>query len=297
MESVAVATFNASELKNKGVFIFSVGFGKVLLGAPFLQYLFLAQQQYISDMYAVSLCGNLVDAVLTKHFIVYITRSEYVYVANPELSKKKCKWISWTKMLDPRSISIFENTLFIADHENGIYKSADEGMTWTAMFMPKNNWHVVQFIEIGRGYYWSIERYLTNSFDYQLCGYSLNENYSYDEIACNKINLPQIGNNQIDLKLCKLICGCFTDVFVTCYMNEFFEDSINSVVFVFSSNGTRMRTYHSSEYINSLGVDSKCDKLFAGQNRATSGNNVRIIKFSALYLGYDTNDLLNSVIE
>ena len=258
---------------------------KVLISASRIKHIYIFKQDFLDKHFkevppGISLDAPLIDAILTSHGIVYLSGAVNV---NSILDKGNYH----STMSDPRSISSFNVMLYVADYEEGFFQSVDEGITWKLFFKPKNYWHGQQFIEVGKGYYWSLEAYQNSShYYYQLCVYNLNDKVN---LTFSIINLPAIHNKQIDLKYCKLLSGCEAHVFVLCHWNRFQEDSVNSAVLVFSLEGTYKRAILLSAYISSLYVDAICDQLYAGQGRVKSGMGVSLFKFTAQHVVYDPN--------
>ena len=272
-----VLNVSASKLDYNGINVLSIGGGKVLISASRIKRMYLFKLDFLHKHFnevshGILIDAPLIDAVPTPRGFVYLSG-----IANVNSKLNKTNYA--TTMSDPRSISSFNNILYVTDYEKGFLQSVDEGISWKLFFRPRNNWHGQQFIEVGKGYYWSLEAYQNSShYYYQLCVYNVNEKFN---LPSSIINLPAVDNKQIDLKYCKLLSGCETYVFVLCHWNRYQEDSVNSVLFVFSFDGTYKRAILLSFYINSMYVDAKCDQFYAGLGRVKLGKNVSLLKFTA----------------
>ena len=209
----------------------------------------------------------LIDATWTPNgHIVYTSKISSKVVVMSESGKI----INSTQMNTPQFISVsYDNIIFLADGEAGVYQSTDDGISWDFVFHQAENWcsHRVMKVPTGHGDdFWTlVSRSVKVPFDYQLHVYSvLDKKYhAENNMTWKKINLPMTKGKKFDLSLYSI--PLYDDS-----NNIFLNDKNNKGVHLFSAKDYRHTKLLLSDRIKTdprmMMLDHKRQLLYVAQD-------------------------------
>ena len=159
--------FTVNELEGKHVHILSVLRGNLLISYYHSHHLFIYNQS--QSTINVSHSDEIYDALWTNNFyIIYTTDGERGRVITMSINGSI---ISQTQMSLPQVLSLSnDNTVYLADAQEGVFQSIADGFTWKLIFKSvdmRNCWQVIQVT--------------TNSSDFWMLDLKESENYVMED--------------------------------------------------------------------------------------------------------------------
>ena len=173
-----------------------------------------------------------------------------------------------TQMTEPRCLSVsYDDIIYLADLETGVYQSTDDGVSWSLVFKSTNRQHCKQVIKVTTDHsddFWTPEDIGIN---YHLRVYSVDRRLSDDKVTWRDIYVPTTDGKHIDLS--------YSSLSYDGNMNIFLSDRYNKAVHVFSVNDEYHCQLLSSHHIKNdpyrLAVDKKLQLLYVGQGYGVVG--------------------------
>lgn len=174
--------------------------------------------------------------------------------------------IALSQMSDPRYFSISDDVMYLSDWQAGVYQSTDDGVNWSLVFEPIDNWKVWQVIKVTAnhsGDFWSLA-YRNGIFG--VC--SMDGRRLDGNVKVRIIDMPSsTSDRSIDLSRSKLSYDG--------NMNIFLSDHENKAVHIFSVTGQYHCQILSSRHIKKepckVAIDKKRKLLYVGQNEGLVG--------------------------
>ena len=256
-----VRTLVIPQLKDNDVTMISAHKDKLLVsswGSSQL-YIYTLDGRYIST---ISVPGMLFDVTWTPRGDIACTiRHNHKVI----ILSQGGTIITQTEMTNPQCLSVSTNdVMHLADWQNGVYKSANGGASWSRVFQSREGVHCWQVIEIASNHeqiFWTLEM-ISNK--YRLCAFNASAKQPDGSLLWTNVALPATGETAINLASSRLGHDGHANVFLT--------DQQNNAVHVFSMGGQYQFQLLSSQQINTpwrLAFNSNfCNKLlYVGQSR------------------------------
>ena len=267
--------FTVDQLEGRHITILSVLNDMLLVGFRGLSQLLIinCEGHYVSTI-RINYCDHchLYDATWTpRGKIVYTTYNKEIAVMS---ASDKEVFTSQT-MSDPRRFSVSnDDVIYLADWEDGVFQSTDNGFNWNLVFKPPDGRHCLQVIKVFNDDsedFWALESENNNSY---LRIYSLNKRHSDDNImAWRNVDVHTSDGNCIDI-------SANSSLSYDGNMSVFINDCDNSTIHIFSVKGHHHNVLLSSDQMKNctykLAVDTNYQRLYLGQ----CGSTVRVFQFS-----------------
>ena len=251
--------FNVGYLIHSGVSILSVLNDELLISSHGLSQLFIYSQEG-RHRSSVTTYDNdkLFDAIWTPHGnILYTTINNKKVV----LMSESGKVISiHTHLTAPQHLSASnDGDIYLADGESGIYHSTNNGVNWSLVFKPTEEWSCLQVIKVTTDRsddFWTLEKKFESI---HLRTYTINRKRSEFGITFTDIS----DDENIKLSTCSsLSFDGNQNIFLNC--------SDKKAVYVFSANRQYCCQLLSPDHIKNipykLAVDVKRQLLYVGQH-------------------------------
>ena len=214
---------------------------------------------------------HIYDAVWTRTGNIVFTSRSTLSNGKVIVINETGNVIHETTMNDPRFlfVSYSKDAIYLADYTTGYYQSVDDGKTWQFLFSPSDNWNVRQVIKVSTDIIWASELRTASTSEYRLRIYSGDRGHFDGNVTWKDVhlNLPLVGNKQINLAGCKLFFDGNSSMFLS--------DSDNNAVYLLFTDGQYNRQILSSKNISSpyaLTVDKNHKQLlYVGQKLGVIG--------------------------
>ena len=167
--------------------------------------------------------------------------------------------IKSSQMTNPKCLSVSKgNVIYLADWKNGVYKSADGGMTWDHVFSSPdggNCWQVIKVANQNGDDYWTLEMKKDQP---KLRVYNIVTNNETTFISYRDVVLPTSLNVNINLLNASMACDGENLIYLS--------DSFNGTVHIFSVSGKYQRPLSLADNLGSSGALAveKNQRLFLG---------------------------------
>jgi hypothetical protein len=154
------------ELRNSNVIVVRERNGSLLLGGNYVttSTLLVYDISRFKTLSTIQLSLPFFDAIWTPEGNILYTLPDTRRVV---LVMQNGTVIRETRMLAPRYLTLAENGLdiFLADRDDGAFKSSDGGLTWVNVYQPDDGWECWKFFAVSNGdnVYWSYEILSGNS--------------------------------------------------------------------------------------------------------------------------------------
>ena len=205
---------------------------------------------------------SLLDAKLTPlGNIIYITQQSKKVVV---MSVSGIVNTTHSRMPKPRYLSVSNDAnMYLADEETGVYWSTNDGISWSIVFKPTDEWHCLQVMKVSTDHnddFWTL---VTNKTNYYRRVYSLERGRVDGNVTWKNINVAI--KDCIDISLTQQ--GLFHDG----NMNFFITDPKSKAIHVWSAIGRHQCELLSSQHIRrlptTLAVDKERQLLYVGQTQ------------------------------
>ena len=211
-------------MKSEPVGILSVFNNKILISKMKQSKLHIYSQEghYMSTI-TLDTDDEVYDAIWTpRGNIVYTTWSGKVVVI-----LESGKVMTSTSMPDPRRLHVSnDDIIYVADADNGVYQTTDEGVSWSLTFESPIGWKCYEVIKITSEHsddFWSKGK---ENNDWKIYIYSVNRKSCNGNVKRSDVNLNK--NQQIQFEFSRLS-------YDNC-MNIFLSDFYNAVLVLSRNN-------------------------------------------------------------
>ena len=265
MTSQLISNFTVDQL-NGGLFnILSVFNDKLLVSCmSFSQLLIYSRDGHHLSTIITNDNDSLHDAAWTpRGHIVYTTWSTNKVVVMSENGKVLAKH---PQITEPQRLSIsYDNVIYLADWNTGVYQSTDDGISWSSIFKSTDGWHYCHVIKVISDHsedFWTLKQIDDYNWRLGICKRRPNNN-----LTLTDINFPATDGSYIDMAGSSLSYDGNRKIFLS-VLNS-------SSVYMLSLNGQYYSRILSSNHINNvpwrLAVDMRSQFLYIGQGENVVG--------------------------
>ena len=239
----------------------------------------LVSREYLSQLFIYSREGRHLSTISTNnndmlYDATWAPRGNIVYTTNRSnkvvVMSESGKVITMhTQMTEPRYLSVSsDDIIYLTDSKTGVYRSTDDGVSWSLVFKSTDGWHCWQVIKVTTDHsddFWTLE--YSDNKNYHLRVYSVDRRRSDGKVTWRDINVTTTNGNHIDLSCSRLSYDG--------NMKIFFSDCDNKAVHVLSVNGQYHCQLLSSHHMKNtpcrLAVDKERQLLYVGQTENVVG--------------------------
>ena len=259
VSSQTMYSFTMEKMKGRRVDIMSLFKDKLLATVSGLVsriFIYNTNGRYLST---VTVDDVLCDAIWTSAGNILYTA---VNSKKAILISEAGEVITDSQLTNPQCLSIFNNTIYLADEETGVFQSTDGGATWSFVFSSITGGKFRQVVQVRND---PTDDFWVREYDNNRCSlriYSLTKRRSAGgkSVTWKTVILPKLTHKSINLNRSRLSFDGDKTVFLS--------DFYNKTVHVFSANGdyNRQLISYNTNTPCRLVADREHQLLFVGQN-------------------------------
>ena len=248
--------FVINKLKSYSIQILSLFDDKLLVGhtQSSLLFIYKCNGSHHTLLSTVQVNAMLLHAMWTPRGNIIYIADEVVTVTDSDKDL-----VSTTRFSSPLYLSVFNNeSIYIADHNIGIFQSIDEGITWDHFFKQNDAWIIYQAFRT-TNYLWTWQ--MLQGREARLCVYIWDDQLNFDNIMPSQTINNVSGSNDITFHPGSLL--------VIDNINILYSDKSQSNLNLFSASGHYQRKLLILKHVKneswSLAIDKEGLLLYVGQ--------------------------------